>query len=171
MYIFERKQQNTHETNHYYVSNINIFYIGPFWAHTTQNLADHLQETKAHYCIIQQNTLTNLVIIVLTLNLLASNLASRVMWITISGGITLIGRYYWSLHYRSPACVPSLCDCFFYLGFYRHKLTSGYEIVTEFDNLLLFCVFYRHLIINWKTVEHFHFIQRYTWNSSKCHVV
>ena len=79
MYIFERKQQNTHETNHYYVSNINIFYFGPFWAHTTQNLADHLQETKAHYCIIQQNTLTNLVIIVLTLNLLASNLASRVM--------------------------------------------------------------------------------------------
>ena len=50
-----------------------------FWAHTTQKFADHLQETKAHYCIIQQNTLTNLVIIEFTLNLLASNLASRVM--------------------------------------------------------------------------------------------
>jgi len=31
-----------------------------FWAHTTQKLADHLQEIKAHYCIIQQNTLNQL---------------------------------------------------------------------------------------------------------------
>jgi len=71
-----------------------------------------LQEIKARYCIIQQNTLTNLVNLInnSTFTLLVSNLASRVMRITIylltiSGGITLIGRYYWSLHYRSPVCV------------------------------------------------------------------
>ena len=34
----------------------------PLISHTaTQMLADHLQEIKARYCIIQQNTLTNLV--------------------------------------------------------------------------------------------------------------
>ena len=52
--------------------------------------------------------MTNL-IIVFTLNLLASRVMRITVYpLTISGGITLIGRYYWSLHYRSPACVHCL---------------------------------------------------------------